>query len=575
MQNVSERFHALVTDDSVISRVRMYFISDSVDCTDDDDVVENGTLLHTETDTVDSNERIGEDGITLSDMFNREDDLTVGDAVSDSLLVNFMNSDGALNNFAFGRCKVYFDVYDEANSEWLPSSLGVFIFDTPVKRRVQLITATAYDQMQLFDQNADDWWNNLDFTNGLNNIGILQAMATQLGVTVHPDSLDSSKVVNSGYVYTSRPFESSEHTYRDILSMLAGSACSIARFDRNGYLCLKFFQSAEVNGEVLDIDADASPTTCVSYDLAEYVVQTIDKVQVSASNNDIGVIYGDGTNAYRFVNNEFLNGDSQEDILSRTTPLYDRLNGFGSYIPLSVNAYADPSIEAGDIISFTRDNTTYTFPIFQQNLTWRGKIFRGDIWASGSPFRTELSAVNRYEFRSGKLIHELITNAELLRSMIQDLNGNYTNLEQTVSSISRTVSSQGASITSILDKNGEIWLSITGNQTSIASLATQVNNEKAQRDGYVRIIPTEPAIVIGLIDGSVIKLKMVNNVVYFFNGSDFDTFDEANPFAYFTAQEFYDDKIVAGTSVQIGSESANNHWVFQRLNNGDLVLEMI
>lgn len=72
-------------------------------------------------------------------------------------------------------------------------------------------------------------------------------------------------------------------------------------------------------------------------------------------------------------------------------------------------------------------------------------------------------------------------------------------------------------------------------------------------------------------DSSIIKLKLMNNKIFFFVGSD-DTEDLSNAFAYMTNNIFYVDKMNAATSVQIGNDGTVNYlWV--KRNNGHLTLQ--
>ena len=120
MVNVDPNFHTLVQSDTVQTRLRIYFIDDSVDCTNDNDVMNNGTLLVYEQGDTDSDRRISQDGLTLRELFNKETDIQMGETLSSELDITFVNDDGGLDDFAFGRCKVFLDAYDSALDIWYP-----------------------------------------------------------------------------------------------------------------------------------------------------------------------------------------------------------------------------------------------------------------------------------------------------------------------------------------------------------------------------------------------------------------------------------------------------------------------
>ena len=565
MVDVDARFHDLITADTPQTRCRIFFIADTVDCTDDEDVQTNGSMLVSDMMQSDSNSVIGQNGWTIDEYFNQDSNVMIGDTVSSIFNCTFINSTSALDNFQFGRCKIYLEVFDSDEQEWLSCPMGVYIIDTPVKRKVQLISVTAYDQMQMLDQNADNWWNALDFSEGLNLYQIFTSMCAAVGVRTNQLSITNGTT----YTYTTSPFESVEHTYRDILAWIAGAACSIARFDRNGYLTLKFFGTVNY-----DISIDVSPTTCLAYDQAEYDVSVIDALQVSASATDIGVIIGAGSNAYRLVDNGFMYGSTDEEIRPRATNIYNALNSLGSYRPTELTVIADPSVESGDVITFTSNSESYKIPIFQQKLSWRGGFVRSQLYSQGDAELPTLNAVNRAEFRSNKAIHELEITVEQFRSLIQDMRGNYSLIQQTVNSIEQVVADQGVSISDILDPSGEMWTAITSNTANIETIGESLIEEVTERKSYIRFIPAEPAIVLGVDTDSEIKLKMTNGIIYFFSGDD-DSTNLSNAYAWFNSESAFATKMTADKALEIGAENDDYHWIWRKLENEDLVLDMI
>ena len=383
MLNVAQRVHNLLKQDGVQTSVEIYFIADTVDCTDDTAVKASQTVL-----TGQDIEMNG--GCAWTEMHNREEDFEVGEAVSSTFSVTLENSDGHLNNFAFGRCKVYANLYDSDNDEWTPVPMGVYVMNTPVKRRVSPIQATAYDQMVLFDKDASDWWDALDFTNGLTLSDILTSLATYCGVSVK----NASSITNGTYSYTEKPFGASEMTCRDVLAWIAGAAAGNARFDRNGYLEIKQFAAVDYS-----IDYTTSPTICLEYDIAEYSTPLITRLQVAQSDSDIGAIIGnDDTTSYRMIGNGFMRGDSVASVTERATPIYNALVGIGTFTPIQTRVYADITVEAGDIITFGG----YRLPIFQQMLDWHGGRFQSTIMSSGNAVRPEMPYAVRMNYKEQK-----------------------------------------------------------------------------------------------------------------------------------------------------------------------------
>lgn len=416
MYHVSANFHNLSTQDAPKTRVRIYFIGDGVDCTNDYDVRTNGTLLVGAVGDTDSNGRIGQDGITFTEYYNPELNIEIGRAVSSQIEMTLLNTDGALDNFGYGRCKVFLDVYDSANATWLSCPMGVYIIEIPTRRKSQLIHAFGYDQMQKLDMICDSWWAGLNWSNGLTLLQIAKSMASQVGVGVSPAS--TSAIVNSSVTYISAPFDCVETTYRDVLETITEATGTVARFDRDGALDLKWFNAAQISGNTVQIDTDTVGNQCLGIDLAEYQVAAIDLLKVKIAEDDVGVTVGSGTNQYTILDNLFLDG-SVATITTRATAIYNRLNAIGAYKPIQTKLIWDWSIEAGDIIEIVRDSTTYTVPIFQQTMKWRGGYVVSDLANSGDAVRPVPNYAERSTYRMQSEMSAKVGDNEIISRINQ------------------------------------------------------------------------------------------------------------------------------------------------------------
>lgn len=409
-------FHTLSIEDSPKTRCRIYIIGDGVDCTDDYDVQTNGILLVGTVGDTDSNGRIGQDGIKFTEYYNPEYNVTIGRAVSSQVEMTLLNTDGALDNFTYGRCKIYLDVYDSANSSWIACPMGVYNIELPTRRKVQLIHAFGYDQMQKLDGICDSWWAGLNFSGGLTLLQIVNSMANQIGVSV--STATASAIVNSSVTYTSAPFDCVETTYREVLELIAEATGTVARFDRDGALELKWFGAAQIGGNTIEIDTDTVGNQCLSIDLAEYQAAAIDLLKVKIAEDDVGVTVGSGTNQYTILDNLFLDG-SVATITTRATAIYNRLNALGAYKPIQSNMIWDWSIEAGDIIDITRDSTTYTTPIFQQTMTWRGGYVVSELANSGDALRPVPNYNERSTYRMQSEMSAKVGDNEIISKINQ------------------------------------------------------------------------------------------------------------------------------------------------------------
>lgn len=440
MYPVSSNFHTLSIQDAPKTRVRIYFIGSGVDCTDDNDVQTNGTLLKWAVGDTDSNRRIGQDGIKFTEYFNPEYNVTIGQTVSSQIEMTLINTDGALNNFAFGRCKVYLDVYDSVNSAWLTCPMGVYIIELPTQRRSKLIHAFGYDQMQKLDVICDSWWSGLNWSGGLTLLQIVNSMASQIGVSVSTGT--ASAIVNSSVTYTDAPFDCVEATYRDVLEYISEATGTIARFDRDGALDMRWFSAPEINGFNVSIPTENSPNCCLGINIAEYSVAPIDKLNVRMAEGVVSVNVGSGTNTYTILDNPFLNGDSAT-ITARATPIYNRLSNITNYSPVQAKMIWDWSLEAGDIVIFLANlGYNYFMPIFQQTMTWRGGFVTADVVNSGDPVRPVNDSSSRELYRIDANMRTMTIDADRINLLGYTTinNGFKVNLDGTFEATGATIS---------------------------------------------------------------------------------------------------------------------------------------
>ena len=562
--SVTSQFHSIIASGNYKTRLRIYSIPESVDCTDDADVVANGTLLVANVGDTDSNARIAQGGVTLNDYFNKDVDVEIGQTVSCQMSMTLMNNDGALDNYDYGKFKAYLDVTTPSGTTWQAASLGVFYFDIPTKRRVQLVSVTARDQMQKLDAIATDWFDSLDFTEGLTLQEILNSLVAAVGVTA--DTNTSTNLVNGSHSYTTAPFDAAELTYRDILAWIAGAAGGIARFDRNGFLTIRYFQYAFVGtpeagsaivgyavvgqakvGKQSNAYYNFSTNTLgngiFNIDIAEYSVSQINKLVVKSADEDFGTIVGLGTNAYELVSNPFMEGETSADIIGRAQNVYNVISALDVYKPITIDALTDWSIEAGDIIYVYNGTESLVLPIFQQQIVWNGVSVKASMSSSGNSERPVNSKQNRMEYRQGRSIHQLEITAERLLSMIQTTDGNYSEILQRFDSITSVVSALNDSLTAAQSQ-------ITQLADSVEIGFTETSTEFMDLYSFIRLIAS--GIVIGK-STSDIKLKLENDVLYFFTGDETSVTTD-NAIAYFSTNRLYVNNSTI-RNITLGTES--------------------
>lgn len=303
--------------------------------------------------------------------------------------------------FSIDGNKLYADTY-----ECLP--LGVFITDKPERQKERLIKITAIDRMKLFDKASDG------FFAGLTYPITLGEMYSQLCSFAGVNAVTST-FLNSTKSFSEPPMTIKNGTCRELLSWIATVACSFARFNREGKLELAWYVAA---------DKVFTPNQTFGLTPAEYTVKQIDKLQVSVTENDIGVIVPsdstDAVNGYQIIDNPLLYGQSDADIRPYATEIFNRLTAFPEYSPVRLRTIGDWRIQTGDIISVTdTNNTTYTFPVFYHAIRWNGSAI-SDIEATGNEQRSPMSAHNRELIRDGARFHEFKVDIKGFESLLNN-----------------------------------------------------------------------------------------------------------------------------------------------------------
>jgi len=349
--------------------------------------------------------------------------------------------------------------------------LGTFLIDTPEKRKTNLITvATAYDKMKLLDVDASGFFDSLTFPITLG--GIYAALCSFAGV-----STTSTVFINSTRSFSEAPIDADGITAKEILQWIAEAACSFARMNRNGDLELAWFS-----------DVDVEITSYVSCNVAEYQVARIDKLQISSSENDIGVIIGTGTNGYQILDNPFLYGANDTEIRGYGTPIYDRLNAHDPFYPLSVTTVCDWSVQAGDIVTVIIEGVNYSLPIYCQTIAWNGaaKVL---YESTGAEKRPVMEAENRRIYRQSRAYHEFVVDVNGLTSRIENAEGNISTLELTANSLTSQISTANGNISTLQQKVDSFTLSVTNGSTSstikLMAGSTEISSQSISFSGMV------------------------------------------------------------------------------------------
>lgn len=382
--------------------------------------------------------------------------------------------------------------------EYVP--LGVFIADTPAKRRTLMVNLTAQDRMKRFDQDATSWWNSLNWP--LTVKQILNLMCSQVGVPLGT----SGDFLNSSRRFATAPLVAEALTYRDVLRWIAGGSGGYARFTRDGYLELTWFGTQPVDIPQNQYFSD--------YEISEYTVPQISGMQILNATDDLGVLLGNTENVYQMVDNPIFYGATENDIRTIGAPVFLRLNSFATYAPMRVRAVSNWAIQAGDIIKVNNQN----LPIFTQTIVYNGGV-RSTYQSTGQVAREVISASERKVFQQKRALHQLQIDLLGIQSHIEDTDSNVTDLKLFAEGLTLSVTNAADGKSSTLTlKSGETTLS-SGNITlsglvSFTDLSTSgkttINGSNITTGAINANLITAGKLNADLIKGGTINADYIN-----------------------------------------------------------------
>lgn len=260
----------------------------------------------------------------------------------------------------------------ETKIEYLP--LGVFRMNAPTQIDEYSCAFTAYDKMTLFDVDIADWLEN-DVTYPIDLDVLLSELCEHVGVGLH----STTAMLNYNMSIAGPPEMRSGATGRTLLQHIAEAAGCNAVMTRDGELDMRWMHTTP------DYALNPSPdypafTAVYDTDIASYTVAQIDGVSIE-NPTDSGtevVSVGSDTNPYRLTTNPFLIDETTATVVSRITPIKDRLVAFPAFRPVSVRCLCDWSIEAGDCLNFwylpagTDTMSSILMPIYRNTITYVG-----------------------------------------------------------------------------------------------------------------------------------------------------------------------------------------------------------
>ena len=281
--------------------------------------------------------------ITLDEIVNSAEDLTLGCACSNKITVNLINppTDIDYNGIAFNVEVGLLMGERPITYEWVP--LGRFYCaSAETSNDFKNLKLTAYDG---FCKMTGKYNATVPETVMLQDVydDLKNQLYAQCGITLKPLSMPD-------YEFT---FSYLDITFQQAIGFVAGCAGAIARFDRNGEL------------EILKYD-DIKYTIDRKLQYMNGFVRTTDKpltiTSISTGTQENPIVRGSGANGTNInFENPYMTDEMANDI-------YTDYNNF-TYTPCKVKWRGNPAIQAGDIVTvIDKDNVPHKVLVMGQTL---------------------------------------------------------------------------------------------------------------------------------------------------------------------------------------------------------------
>lgn len=198
-----------------------------------------------------------------------------------------------------------------------------------------------------------------------------------------------------------------------------------------------------------------SKSLYISAQYEDFLVKTIDKLQIRKEEDDIGVIVGSGTNAYVIQDNFLVYGKGSEELTGIANNIYGKIRGI-IYRPFSTDCKGNPCIEVGDAVRLpTRYEIIESYVLKR---TLKGiQALRDNYEATGEEYRsTQVNSVHKSIIQLRGKTNVLTRTIEETNSKITDVeSGLSSEIKQTATDIRAEVKNTTDGLTSSIEQTAE------------------------------------------------------------------------------------------------------------------------
>lgn len=220
-----------------------------------------------------------------------------------------------------------------------------------------------------------------------------------------------------------------------------------------------------------------SKSLYISAQYEDFLVKTIDKLQIRKEEDDIGVIVGSGTNAYVIQDNFLVYGKGNEELTGIANNIYEKIRGI-IYRPFSADCKGNLCIEVGDAVRLpTRYEIIESYVLKR---TLKGiQALRDDYEAAGEEYRsTQVNSVHKSIIQLKGKTNVLTRTIEETNSKIVDVeSGLSSEIKQTATDIRAEVKNTADGLSSSIEQTANSIRSEVSDSVNNLSSSIQQNTE--------------------------------------------------------------------------------------------------
>lgn len=238
----------------------------------------------------------------------------------------------------------------------------------------------------------------------------------------------------------------------------------------------------------------------------DYLVKTLDKLQIREQKNDIGVIVGTGDNAYVIEDNFLVYGKGSKELKGIAKNILSKIRGI-IYRPFTADCKGNPCLEVGDAVRLPTRYELIESYILKRTL--KGiQALRDDLEADGEEYRTNgANGIQKSILKLKGKSNVLERTIEKTQSTITDVKeGLQSQITQTATEIRTEVKNTTDGLSSRITQNAdsitaevkraqgqevELAAAIKINEDKITAEVTRASEAEGDLSGKIEVTATK------------------------------------------------------------------------------------